>query len=250
MHKWPNRLLLGSAALLTASLPAMAAESKIISPTHLWNEIWTEVLYDLLLIGIPFGVAALYMMIRYRAKSPGQVGEAVNLSAAATWGWIIVPCALFLADDLLLFGKGWTLWNVQRVVPANAVEVKVTGHQWFFEFDYGKGITDQELVVEVGKPVVLRMTSEDVIHSFGLTEYRLKEDLIPGRITYLWFYPDEPKVTQVDCMEFCGTGHSQMATTVRALPKAEFDQWLGKHKSASTGALQFASQSPDVTASK
>ena len=81
-------------ALLTASLPAMAAESKIISPTHMWNEIWTEVLYDLLLIGVPFGLAALYMMIRYRAKSPGQVGEAVNLSAAATWGWIIVPCAL------------------------------------------------------------------------------------------------------------------------------------------------------------
>ena len=155
----------------------------------MWNEIWTEVLYDLLLIGVPFGLAALYMMIRYRAKSPGQVGQAVNLSPAATWGWILIPCALFLADDLLLFGKGWTLWNVQRVVPQNAVEVKVTGHQWYFDFDYGKGVTDSELVVEVGKPVVLRMTSDDVIHSFGLTEYRLKEDLIPGRITYLWFSP-------------------------------------------------------------
>jgi len=248
MHKWPKRLLLGSVALATASVPAMAAE--IVSPTHLWNEIWGEVLYDLLLIGVPFGLAAIYFLIRYRAKSPGQVGEAVNLSPAAQWGWILIPCALFLADDLLLFGKGWTLWNVQRVVPANAVEVKVTGHQWFFEFDYGKGITDQELVVEVGKPVVLRMTADDVIHSFGLTEYRLKEDLIPGRITYLWFYPDAPKVTQVDCMEYCGTGHAQMSTAVKALPTAEYQAWLGKHKSASAGALQFASQSSDGTASK
>ncbi len=250
MHKWSKKLLLGSLALAAASLPAMAAEKAIVSPTHLWNEIWTEVLYDLLLIGVPFGIAAIYFLIRYRAKSPGQVGEAVNLSAAASWGWILVPCALFLADDLLLFAKGWTLWNVQRVVPANAVEVKVTGHQWFFDFDYGNGITDQELVVEVGKPVVLRMTSDDVIHSFGLTEYRLKEDLIPGRITYLWFYPDAPKATQVDCMEYCGTGHAQMSTPVKALPTAEYQAWLGKHKSASAGALQFASQSPDGTASK
>jgi cytochrome c oxidase subunit II len=249
MRKLRNRLVLGSLALLPGSLPALAAESKILSPTHMWNEIWTEVLYDLLLIGVPFGLAALYMMIRYRAKSPGQVGEAVNLSPAAVWGWILIPCALFLADDLLLFGKGWTLWNVQRVVPQNAVEVKVTGHQWYFDFDYGNGVTDSELVVEVGKPVVLRMASDDVIHSFGLTEYRLKEDLIPGRITYLWFLPDAPKETQVDCMEFCGTGHSQMATKVRALPTADFQAWLGKHKSASAGDLKFASQS-DGTASK
>ncbi len=248
MRIWPKRLLLGTLALLPASLPAWAT-GEIVSPTHLWNEIWTEILYDLLLIGVPFGLAAIYMMIRYRAKSPGQVGEAVKLNAAQTVGWILIPCALFLADDLLLFGKGWTLWNVQRVVPQNAVEVKVTGHQWSFDFDYGNGVTDSELVVEVGKPVVLRMTSDDVIHSFGLTEYRLKEDLIPGRITYLWFYPDAPKETQVNCVEYCGTGHAQMSTPVRALPKAGFDEWLGKHKSAAAGALKFASQSPD-TASK
>ena len=124
----------------------MAAE-KIVSPTHLWNEIWRRSCTTCCSSACPFGLAAIYFMIRYRAKSPGQVGEAVNLSPAATWGWILIPCALFLADDLLLFGKGWTLWNVQRVVPANAVEVKVTGHQWFFEFDYGNGLTDQELVV-------------------------------------------------------------------------------------------------------
>ncbi len=250
MNTWPKRLLLGSLALAASAVPALAAEGKIISPTHLWNEIWLEVLYDLLLIGIPFGLAAIYMMIRYRAKSPDQVGEPVRLGTAAQWGWILIPCALFLADDLLLFGKGWTLWNVQRIVPKNAVEVKVTGRQWYFEFDYGNGVTGSELVVEVGKPVVLRMTADDVIHSFGLTEYRLKEDLIPGRITYLWFYPDEPKETKVDCVEFCGTGHSQMVATVRALPKAEFEQWLAKQKSAAAGSLKFASQSLDGTAGK
>ncbi len=249
MQKLPKGLLLGLPALMLASIPA-EAEGHIVSPTKLWIETWHEFRADILTIGVVFGLAAIYMFIRYTARSPGQVGEPVKLSASAAWAWVLIPSFLFLADDMLLFGKGWTLFNAERVVPQDAVEVKVTGHQWYFEFDYGNGITDQELVVEVGKPVVLRMASEDVIHSFGLTEYRIKEDLVPGRITYLYFYPDEPKETHVNCMEYCGTGHAQMAAPVRALPKEEFDQWIAKHKSASAGDLKFASQTMDGTASK
>ena len=249
MQKLPKGLLLSLPAVMLASIPAMA-EGAIVNPTKLWIETWHEFRGDLFAIGGIFALAAIYMFIRYTARSPGQVGEPVKLSAAAAWAWVLIPSAVFLADDMLLFGKGWTLFNVERVVPQNAVEVKVTGHQWYFEFDYGNGVTDQELVVEVGKPVVLRMASEDVIHSFGLTEYRIKEDLVPGRITYLWFLPDEPKETHVNCMEYCGTGHAQMATPVRALPKDQFDQWVAKHKSASAGELKFASQTLDGTASK
>jgi cytochrome c oxidase subunit II len=249
MQKLPKGLLLGFLAVMLASIPAMA-EGVIVNPTKLSEEFWQDVLGDLLLIGVPFLLAAIYMLVRYTAKSPGQVGDPVKLGVAAQWAWVLIPVSLFLTDDLLLFGKGWTLWSAWRVVPQNAVEVKVTGHQWFFEFDYGNGVTDQDLVVEVGKPVVLRLTSEDVIHSFGLTDYRVKEDLVPGRINYLWFYPDAPKETFVNCMEYCGTGHAQMHASVRALPKAEYDQWLGKHKSAAAGALKFASQSLDGTASK
>lgn len=249
MQRLPKGLLLGLPAVMLSSIPAMA-EGAIVNPTKLWEETWTEFRYDIITIGVIFGVAAIYMFIRYTAKSPDQVGEPVKLSAAGAWAWVLIPCTLFLADDMLLFGKGWTLFNAERVVPPNAVEVKVTGHQWYFDFDYGNGITDQELVVEVGKPVVLRMTSEDVIHSFGLTEYRIKEDLVPGRITYLYFYPDAPKETHVNCMEYCGTGHAQMATPVRALPKEEYEAWIAKHKSAAAGALKFASRALDGTAGK
>ena len=249
MQKLPKGLLLGLPALMLASIPAMA-EGAYRQSDEAVDRNLARVSSDVLTIGVVFGLAAIYMFIRYTARSPGQVGEPVKLSAAAAWAWVLIPSALFLADDMLLFGKGWTLFNAERVVPANAVEVKVTGHQWYFDFDYGNGVTDQELVVEVGKPVVLRMNSEDVIHSFGLIQYKIKEDLVPGRITYLWFYPDEPKETHVNCMEYCGTGHAQMSTPVRALPKAEFDQWVAKHKSASAGDLKFASQTVDGTASK
>jgi cytochrome c oxidase subunit 2 len=232
--------------LLTS--PALAAE-KIISPTDAWNKTWDHILIDLWVIGIVFGLIAVYFLIRYRAKSPDQVGEPVKLSNAQMWAWALIPSALFMADDFLLSAKGWSLWNIQRTVPSNALEVKVTGLQWSFEFDYGNGIVStDEMVVPVGQPVVLRMTANDVIHSFGLADYRLKEDLLPGRITYMWFYPDKPLETQVVCMEFCGAAHANMTTPVKAVPKAEFDAWIAKHKKTAgvEPAIKVAGQSSDA----
>lgn len=216
------------ALLLTGgtALAEEAASGHIPNPTEAWNHTWDEVLWDLWIIGGIFAVVAVYLLIRYRARSPGAVGTALPLNLDKALAWSLVPAALFMADDFLLAAKGWSLWNIQREVPAGAMEVKVTGNQWFFEYDYGDGITDSELVVPVGQPVVLRMTSNDVIHSFGLTEYRLKEDIMPGRITHLWFYPDKPLETSVVCVEFCGDAHSQMNNLVKAMPKAEYDTWL------------------------
>jgi cytochrome c oxidase subunit II len=227
--------------------PALAA-GNVVSPTEAWNHTWDHILIDLWVIGIVFGLIAIYFLIRYRAKSPDQVGEPVKLSNAQMWAWALIPAALFMADDFLLAGKGWTLWNIQRTVPSNALEVKVTGSQWFFEFDYGNGVvSNDELVVPVGQPVVLRMTANDVIHSFGLAEYRLKEDLLPGRITYMWFYPDKPLDSQVVCMEFCGTAHANMTTAVKAVPKADYDAWIAKHKktAAVEQPVKVAGQSSD-----
>ena len=230
MRKW-LKLSLGCMMLpLTSSAVwATAQAGKVTSPTHAWNETWNEVLWDLWIIGGIFAVVAIYLLIKYRAKSPDAVGTAKPLSLGLALAWVLVPSALFMADDFLLAAKGWSLWNIQRRVPAGAMEIKVTGNQWFFEYDYGNGYTDTELTVPVGKPILLRMTSNDVIHSFGLTEFRLKEDLMPGRITHLWFIADKPMETKVVCVEFCGNSHAEMFNVVRALPQAEFDTWMKKN---------------------
>ncbi len=205
------------------------AESKAMpNPTDAWNHTWNEVLWDLWIIGGIFAIVAVYLLVKYRARSPDAVGTAVPLNLDKALAWSLVPAAIFMADDFLLAAKGWSLWNIQRQVPPNAMEIKVTGNQWFFEYDYGEGVTDTELVVPVGQPIVLRMTSNDVIHSFGLNEYRVKEDLMPGRITYLWFLPDKPLESNVVCVEFCGMAHSQMTNKVRAIDRVSFDQWLAK----------------------
>ncbi len=246
MHK-QYRFVAGMLVTAAAGTQVGAAEhGKTPNPTDGWNHTWNEVLIDLWLIGLFFGAIAIYMLIKFRARTDGEVGTAAALTFRQALAWCLVPAALFLADDFLLSAKGWSLWNVQRTVPAGAMEIKVTASQWAFTFEYPNGvevsstdrdededlfsdkIMDGDMVVPVGKPIVLRMVSTDVIHSFGLNHYRLKEDIMPGRVTYLWFVAREPKISNVVCVEFCGVSHSQMFNRVVAVSKTEYEAWLAK----------------------
>lgn len=223
-------------AVLTAAATA-SASGALPDPAADWDVLWTKVLWDLVAIGTVFGIAAAYMMFKYRANAPDAVGSAPKLSRMQAYAWALIPAALFMADDFFMAAKGWTLWNTQRNVPANAMEVKVYGSMWNWEFEYPNGvITSYDvdakegngLVVPVGTPVVLRMTSNDVIHSFGMANYRIKEDVMPGRITYIWFNPKEAKESWVTCVEFCGTRHSYMYAPVKAIPEADYKKWMEK----------------------
>jgi len=77
------------------------------------------------------------------------------------------------------------------------------------------------------------MTSRDVVHSFFLPDFKVKEDLMPGRVTYLWFYPKEPGEHLITCAEYCGVIHSSMMGTVIAMPQDEFNKWIEAEKKAS-----------------
>jgi cytochrome c oxidase subunit 2 len=97
---------------------------------------------------------------------------------------------------------------------------------WRWDFTYPNGVqVTNELRVPAGKPVMLRMTATDVVHSFYLPDFRVKEDSMPGRVTYLWFYPRKPGEHLATCAEFCGMMHSKMIGKVIVLPPEEFTAW-------------------------
>jgi len=220
--------LTGMVSTVLLSSQAFAQGNGFAVPYKSWEILWNEVMIDITVIGVPMMAIAIYWLIKYRATRPGQMGTAKPLTVVQSICWALIPAALFMADDFYLAANGWTVWNDYRRVPENALEVKVTAYQWYFEFEYPDGTTTEELVMPHNQPVVLRMTSEDVIHDFGLPAYRVKEDVMPGRITYIYINPVEIKETFVQCAEFCGQNHSQMTTAVRVVPQAEFDAWLAK----------------------
>ncbi len=172
----------------------------------------------LLLIAVM--VVMIVFLIKYR-RSRHPAGEPVKESTLLEVVWTVVP--LLLAMTMFYFG--WVDFKFIRNPPADAFRVQVTGRQWAWTFRYDNGREEDVLRVPVGKPVNLIMTSMDVIHSFFVPAFRIKEDCVPGMKTHLWFQAVETGAFDVFCTEYCGLGHSHMRSKIFVLPAAEFEAW-------------------------
>ncbi len=205
-----------------------------LTPQAHWEQVWTEVMWDITVIGAIYFVVSLFFLFKYRRKSHAQVGKSPKLSAQALLGWVIIPCMLFLGDDLFLYVKAFALHDQMREVPADARTIKVTASMWNWNYDYGNGVdTDMVLRVPVGKPVIFRMTSDDVIHSHYLDGYHETEDVMPGRVTWEWFMPVKLGTSVITCREYCGANHSKMYAKLIVMKQADYDAWMTKAKAES-----------------
>jgi cytochrome c oxidase subunit 2 len=132
----------------------------------------------------------------------------------------------------LLAASVWSGRTVASLHASSAVTIEVTGHQWWWEVAYDDALpsrrvtTANDIHVPVGRPVVLKVTSRDVIHSFWAPNLLGKRDLIPGYTTAVWLQADRPGVFRGQCAEFCGLQHAHMAFDIVAEPEADFDRWL------------------------
>jgi cytochrome c oxidase subunit 2 len=174
---------------------------------------------SLTLLALNTGVM-LYFVFRYSRKRHPQAEE-VKENVPLEILWTVIPTILVLA----IFFVGWKGFQYMRTVPPDAMPVKVTARQWSWLFEYENGKQDSVLRVPVRKPMKLLITSADVLHSLYIPAYRIKEDCVPGRQTYLWFLPDEVGSYDLFCTEYCGVGHSAMITKVEVMTEKDFDEW-------------------------
>ncbi len=172
-------------------------------------------------------VLMVYFAVRYhRSRNPEPTDIPSNLGLEITW--VVIPGILALA----IFFFGWEGYRAMRTVPPGAMPVRVIAEQWAWVFEYPDGKTTKELRVPVDAPIVLHMTSRDVIHSLYIPAFRVKEDVVPGMETQLWFQADRVGTYRLFCAEYCGVGHSAMMSQVVVMPQAEYQSW---HQSAPEG---------------
>jgi cytochrome c oxidase subunit II len=132
----------------------------------------------------------------------------------------------------LLVASVWTGRRMASLHASSALTIEITGHQWWWEIQYDDTVpsrrvtTANELHVPTNRPVVLKVTSRDVIHSFWVPNLQGKRDLIPGYTTALWLQADRPGVFRGQCAEFCGMQHAHMAIDVVAESDRDFEGWL------------------------
>ncbi|MBO9360669.1 MAG: cytochrome c oxidase subunit II [Thermoflexus sp.] len=166
----------------------------------------------------------LYAIVRFRTRDPKAIPRQIHGNRALEFLWTAVT-AIGMA---LIFILTWRTMTAISTPPADALPVKVIGYQWWWEFQYPTlGIvTANELVIPVGQPIRLILTSGDVIHSFWVPRLGGKMDAIPGRENQLWLQADVEGTYYGQCTELCGTSHANMRLRVHAVSREAFDRWV------------------------
>ena len=191
----------------------------------------------------------LYTIFRYRRRSESDRPEHVHGNTTLEILWTAIPAVIlaFIAVPTVS-----TIWRTQAVASADALQVEVIGHQWWWEFRYPQYTaaganghmdtltTANELYLPIGRKVNFALTTQDVLHSFWIPQLGGKRDLITNHVNHLWFTPDSVGEAAWNgmCAEYCGTSHGNMHFKVFTVSPQNFDSWVAHQQSpAAFGAV-------------
>jgi cytochrome c oxidase subunit II len=221
-------LLLGGCAGMQSALEPAGPQAARIS--HLWW-LMCAICTAVFLLVMGFLLYAVFHTRRNAsdAADPSDerrmiiaVGEAVALTVGILFVLLVVNVSA---------GRG--LASLRTPDP---LTIEVVGHQWWWEVHYVDPVPSQHVVtaneihIPIGRPVALKLTSRDVIHSFWAPNLHGKRDLIPGHTTTMWFQADKSGVFRGQCAEFCGHQHALMAFLIIAEPPDQFAAWLEQQR--------------------
>jgi cytochrome c oxidase subunit II len=200
-----------------------------------------DLLYDItLVVAMPIFVlvmaVAIYSVVRFRAK-PGDTrdGAPIHGNARLEVVWVAIPAIIVSA----LAAASWIVLDDIEDPAPNTLEVGVRAQQFAWAFQYpqagGTSIQSEELVLPEGRPVNFSIDAIDVIHSFWVPAFRIKQDAVPGIKTETRTVPTRAGSYDIVCTELCGAGHATMRQNVRVVAPAEFERWLASRRGASGG---------------
>lgn len=175
-----------------------------------------------LLMLVAITLIMVYFALRYNRRSR-PVGEDVHGHTTLEIVWTVIPTILAFG----FFWYGWEGYKVLKTVPDGAIVVNVTGRMWSWNHEYENGVQSPELYVPVNRPVRINLASTDVLHSYFIPAFKVKQDAVPGVPNlYLWFEATELGDYDVFCAEYCGNQHSAMLSKVHVLTPEDYDAWL------------------------
>ena len=180
--------------------------------------LWVSTISFVGVVGV-----TLWFAWKYRARPGHSAVKTSSHDNTLEVTWTILPTILVAG----MFWVGFKGFLDLRNAPEGSYQVNVTAQKWSWDFQYPNGHTSPELHGWVGQPTRLLMSSTDVLHSLYLPSFRVKQDIVPGRYTSLWYEATKPGVYNLFCTEYCGDEHSSMITTcVIHESKEAFDAWM------------------------
>lgn len=242
--------------------------SPIMEQIHAFH---TYVTIIITLIALFVLALLIYVMARFNERSNPQPSRATH-NTLLEIAWTVIPVLILVAIAIPSF----RLLFAQYDFPKADLHITATGNQWYWSYEYpDQGITfdsimvpeadlkadqprlltvDREVVVPVGKNVIVGLKSNDVIHDWAVPAFGVKLDAVPGRLQSTWFRAEREGVYYGQCSELCGRNHAFMPIAVRVVSEAEFADWLAKTKAASADPdkrqLVAAQQRPETLGSR
>jgi cytochrome c oxidase subunit II len=227
------------------------------SATELARDVvWLDSMLLVIITVITVFVTGLliYVIMRYNARrNPTPAGFTHNSPLEVAWTVVPIVILVFIgAFSLPILFK-------QQEIPEADITIKVTGYQWYWGYEYVDEdvsfesfllnreeleqfgytqdqyllATDTAVVVPVGATVVMQVTAADVIHSWTVPAFGVKQDGIPGRLAELWFAAEREGIYFGQCSELCGQAHAYMPITVKVVSQETYDAWLADEKGLS-----------------
>jgi cytochrome c oxidase subunit 2 len=183
---------------------------------------FTLTLISLFFIAVVF-LPILFFCIKYRRGSAADRSNPSSGSNMIEVGWTTLPTLMGLA----IFAWGALDYFRIEQRPANAIDVQVVGKQWMWKVQHAEGKREiNELHVPVDRTIALTLISQDVIHSFFVSAFRVKQDVVPGKYTSEWFKPTRTGEYHIFCSQYCGTQHAQMIGRVVVMQPRAYENWL------------------------
>jgi cytochrome c oxidase subunit II len=220
-------LVSGCAGVQSALDPAGPQAERI-------SRLWWLMFWVCLVVFAAVIVALGYALRRGRRReAPDNSPEAESRTTKLIVGSLAVTVIILFLFMIADFSTGRALGSLQS---SNAIVIKVTGRQWWWDFEYQDATPSQnvrvanEIHIPTGHPIKFEMTSQDVIHSFWAPNLHGKTDLLTGYRTVTWLQADRPGAYRGQCAEYCGHQHAHMAFTVVAEPPDKFNAWLDNQR--------------------
>src|SRR3954465_13990842 len=199
-------------------------------------------LYDWLLVAsVPMFVlvmsVAIYSVVRFRVRPGGPTGAAAPIHGNTRLEiiWVTIP---FLIVTALAVYAAVVLAQIEKKQP-NELQVRAIAQQFTWHFEYtqpgGKKFTTNVLYVPNNRPVYMKITAKDVLHSFWVPAFRVKMDAVPGQTDYVRFTPDKIGNYEVVCAELCGMGHATMRVRAAVVSPQRYQQWVKAHVTPKAG---------------
>ena len=226
---------------LVAVVPGLAGCDMTASPAttltprsdfgRLSHDIFLSILWwDVGILAVVLG-ALLWIVYRFREKDPRTLPVQVRGDARLELAWTLAPV---LVLTVIAFPTVRAVFRSQASPPADALRVRVTGHQWWWEFEYPdlQIRTATDLHLPAGRPAILELSSPDVIHSFWIPQLGGKRDALPGQVNRILLTPTTPGIYYGQCAEFCGVSHANMRALALVETATEFDAWAAAQRAA------------------